>query len=314
MATFEEWSKKHKFSESLSKALTETGLADLDTLRELKKEHIAEDETLSALNLGDKLKLGAALRDLTTPATSAATEQKEEPITTKSLASQPVELEAVTKLLGALGISQQSSQNPPTQGKKKLSIPDFVSYATTAYDDQEQDVLKSEGGGPSLVLKTKRKPRVEEVSLGQFISSNARIMLELQKRGEMSDAVLTDYCEHMIRVGDYTQTHTVPSVMLYDDRVREDQLRKHKSWADDYQHAAMHLLVKRPPKQNNNGGNYNKRRQHTDERPCLDYNNAKGCNRTYCKYAHVCAEKDCTGKHPQYQHPSSQPASGAPRR
>ena len=45
---------------------------------------------------------------------------------------------------------------------------------------------------------------------------------------------------------------------------------------------------------------------------CLDYNNESRCQRTVCRYSHVCAEEGSQAAHPQYQHGAKHPKRQCP--
>ena len=156
---------------------------------------------------------------------------------------------------------------------------------------------------------SRRKPKIQEVTLSQWVSANARIMSKLIADGTLSDTRdFLDYLEYTSRVGDLVQTHRVSSVMLFDNKFQQDQAAAGSRWSEYNWHACLFHLEKRA------SGTSAKRRAGTRKTRdksgkfiCLDYNNESGCQRTVCRYSHVCAEEGCQAAHPQYQHGAKHP-------
>ena len=190
---------------------------------------------------------------------------------------------------------------------------DFVSFANATHGDEETELLTDNNGTSITMKNSRRKPKIQKVTLSQWVSANARIMSKLIADGTLSDTKdLLDYLEYTSRVGDLVQMHTIPSVMLFDNKFRQDQAAAGSRWSEYNWHACLFHFEKRAsgtsakqPVKRRAGT-----RKTTDESGkfiCLDYNNESGCQRTVCRYSHVWAEDGCQAAHPQYQHGAKHP-------
>ena len=131
------------------------------------------------------------------------------------------------------------------------------------------------------------------------MSANARIMAQLIRDGSLpSTDSIQEYLTYTERVGDLVQTHSLTSVLLFDNKFRKDQAETGSSWAEHNWHASTFHLEKRSTPTSKA-----KAKSGSSMPVCLDYNNTAGCGRgTACKFRHVCAEKECGQAHPQFQH------------
>ena len=143
----------------------------------------------------------------------------------------------MAELFGGMGMTEpatvQSTGQPKSKGPNKCySVIDFVSFANATHGDEETELL-SDNNGTSIIMKNSlRKPKIQEVTLSQRVSANARIMSKLIADGILSDTRdLLDYLEYTSRVGDLVQTHTVPSVM-FDNKFRQDQAVAGSRWSE----------------------------------------------------------------------------------
>lgn len=65
------------------------------------------------------------------------------------------------------------------------------------------------------------------------------------KDGQLKDQQeFVEYVDYTAEIGDLMQTHTVPSVMLYDNRFRQDQAESQAKWSVDNWHASLFHLEK----------------------------------------------------------------------
>ena len=130
---------------------------------------------------------------------------------------------------------------------KPYLIPDFVTRATqgTGSESLEREVCMQ--GGAQLVLRQANvRPLPEQVTLAQFLSTNARIMAKLIREGRLrSQEELLDYLKYTADVGDYAQMCELPSVLLYDKEYRKKQARRKTKWGSDDTHLSTFYLHRR---------------------------------------------------------------------
>ena len=195
-----------------------------------------------------------------------------------------MESDRLAELFGGMGMTEpatvQSTGKPKSKGPNKCySVIDFVSLANAIPGDEETESL-SDNNGTSIIMKnSRRKPKIQEVILSQWVSANARIMSKLIADRILSDTRdFLDYLEYTLRMGDLVQTHTVPSVMLFDNKFRQDQAAAGSRWSEYNWHACLFHLEKRAS--GTSAKQPAKRRAGTRKTTgksgkfiCLDYNN-----------------------------------------
>ncbi|CAH1797461.1 unnamed protein product [Owenia fusiformis] len=221
-----------------------------------------------------------------------------------------------------LSTDNASAKTPvPTEstghnGKKPLLIPDFVTNAYLPQNDQEEISM-----GNNLFYRPGNKtvkPRLDNVTLPQWVSASCRILQQLIKDGaELT--VVKEYVSHMINVGDHAQTNTVTSTLLYEDACRKKQHENMLTWGEDDIHLMNFYLVKKPttprgaPHQRGDRSSNGNPTQNTQSQVknanipiCRQWNSARGCSYgSSCKFTHgKCAENNCGEAHPQYLHAS----------
>ena len=328
-----DWADEYGLTTPTVDALTEEKLVELEVLTELTEDDILGSSMLSQLSLGERLRLCRALAGLCTGVTQEAPPVEpgtipNRPAATADIAADgdireklrqfEMESDRLAELFGGMGMTEpatvQSTGKPKSKGPNKCySVIDFVSFANATHGDEETELL-SDNNGTSIIMKnSRRNPKIQEVTLSQWVSANTRIMSKLIADGTLSDTRdLLDYLEYTSRVGDLEQTHTVPSVMLFDNKFRQDQAAEGSRWSEYNWHACLFHLEKRAS--GNSAKQPAKRRASTRTTTdksgnfiCLDYNNESGCQRTVCRYSHVCAEEGCQAAHPQYQHGAKHP-------
>ena len=194
---------------------------------------------------------------------------------------------------------------------KPLVIGDFVSRATEGTVDTSEQRLFSQGGSQVILRSCRQKPLPEQVSLAQWISANARILQRLIANGELSSKGIVDYLEYTSDFGDYAQVCEKESLMIYDHEYRLKQARKKTQWGVEDVHLANFYLQRKnrhPGTQTSKTNNSWNRQPSTPPRSrdsaggeiCRTFNGS-GCQRSFCKYSHVCAIcKD--GTHSQTAH------------
>jgi hypothetical protein len=153
--------------------------------------------------------------------------------------------------------------------------------------------LTSKSG--QLGLKTCKSAAVEAMSVGDWITGNANAVAQMVadgeliaiKDGKLDTGDLMELLKHIARVGDLLDLGFEKSrVWRYDDDCRLTQAAS-GSWAStaaDIGLAATHLMAPLRQGETGGAGRQQRRRQGT----CYDFNKLSGCQRTACKFAHVC--------------------------
>ncbi len=328
---FKSWASESGLTTETVKLLEEQALTCDRGLRAVK------DSELEALELplGQRVLLREAASSLrpqqaqaTPTAASQMTEQSSaEKSTLRNLATDS-ELNELVRQLGdchlkdLLAMNQSGNADHGSlvtgKGERPLLIPDFVKLPKGVYNEDYDEVLAGNFTLSSqLVVRTKKKPSVEQVSLAQWIGASCRILLRLIEQDKASPAMIKDYLEYCAEVGDLCQTYTTTSVMLLDNAHRIMQTKNHCSWKDTDMHSRNFYLEKKPahpttqkPTANRNIPAQGKRNRPVDAQGrqiCISYNQPSGCPYPSCKFQHVCTASGCGGSHPQHQHDTLPP-------
>ncbi|CAH1799571.1 unnamed protein product [Owenia fusiformis] len=197
--------------------------------------------------------------------------------------------------------------NDTDKGKEPiLLINDFVRDGKLGryMHEDEQYITKD------LVYKVNKKPKIENVTLPQWVSANAEIMIQMIKKGLITDLNdVVKYAQHTKAVGDLAQIYTIPSLMVYDNAFRIKQSEGAADWGIDDQHLVnFHLSKKLPSEFKKSGIEERKARQtqpqSQDNILCRQWNTLSGCSYgTQCKFAHgKCNVSGCSQAHPAYLH------------
>ena len=271
---------------------------------------------------------------------TTAVESEGKPVTTKSLA-QDGGLEELLKqikgvgsldysllTLGATGQTvsdpiQRMDSNPQVflgnaqqkkGGEKPLLIPDLVS---TLYNDSTCEEEHDLGGpfGAKIVFRAARlsKLKLENISLSMWVAANARIMHELVQKGKLTETCqISDYLSYTVRIAEPLESHTLASVVLYDNEYRKLQNTYGFRWGSDSQLLHTRLLIKRRVVHQPNNSSQTKltatnSRSTTNSQPqsiCRQFNSLSGCHWPNCRFHHICIVAICNQPHPQHQHPT----------
>ena len=192
------------------------------------------------------------------------------------------------------------------QVKKPLLIPDYVVNPKETEHDDDRELFA--GSGYRVCLKaSKLKPRPENVSVPQWISANARILLKLI-REDANMAVVKAYTEYTAEIGDYLQTCATSSVFILDDAHRRQVSKGETTYDRISEHQRYFYLqksAKNDPQQGRTGGKAAKKGGPVDEygrEVCRNWNKRSGCQFINCKFQHgkcsICLATD----HKAYDH------------
>ena len=195
--------------------------------------------------------------------------------------------------------TQHQAQSKKEGELKPLLIPDFKSTANynESFED-EQEIGKS--AGARIVLRS-------------WVAANVRIMHKLSNTGKLSGpSQIADDLSYTVKVAELLESHTLASVVIYDNKYRKLQHQYRFLWGSDLQHLHIRFLVKhRPLTQSNQtlARPYTESRSNSGRPPqfvrpiCRQFNSSSGCNWPQCRFQHVCLVVNCSQPHPQHEHP-----------
>ena len=134
--------------------------------------------------------------------------------------------------------------NSKTLGMSKpLLIPDFVDYRADPYDEQE---IASSSSTSVFVRSLKEKPKLESVTISNWIADNAKIMDQLIVSGQLkSQSDISDYLAYTVKIAELVEAFTWPSVIQYDNEYRKRQFQYGFRWGSDSQHLHRRFFKQR---------------------------------------------------------------------
>jgi hypothetical protein len=188
-------------------------------------------------------------------------------------------------------------------GKSPLYIPDYVLNPTASSRVSEQHL------GRGLVLRDSRsRIKTEDITAEQWAGANARILIELMENMEWEQVI--DYLRYTAQIADLMQVCKRSSVMLLDESHRTRIHTQGGRWDQIDQMKAYVFLNKKEEEQkptNKRQWGYNRESargpKDNSGRPiCLQYNTEAGCQRTPCRFVHMCSTPGCHDAHPRFKH------------
>ena len=215
--------------------------------------------------------------------------------------------------------------NHITRGKA-LRVVDFVSRIRPSEDEK---VLSCDNNCKLTLTLQDTKPKLSAVTVEQFNIANLRIFYELLFSGKLSTLrAIQEYLSYAIKVLELATKYTWESVLLYDDEFRILQHTYGFSWSTDHSHLHEVVLMPRwavrlphfkqgypssPPYNIPETGNKGLPPNAVSHLPsgaeiCRLFNSRKGCQRSPCKFSHVCnrrvGSQACGKAHPGFSHSS----------
>ena len=207
----------------------------------------------------------------------------------------------------------------PTRGKP-LRIIDFVSRIRPSEDER---IFASDNNCVLKLSLQDTKPKLSSVTVEQYNIANLRIFYELLFSNKLSSMQeIREYLAYSIKILELAAKNTWQSVLLYDDEFRVLQHTYGYPWSTDHSHLHEVSLVPRwAAKSNATGASHNSSnnpslgnlksftvaRLPNGEEICRLFNSKKGCQRSPCRYTHVCNRKvgsqACGQNHQGYLHP-----------
>lgn len=205
------------------------------------------------------------------------------------------------------------------KGEKVLRIVDYIDSIIAR--DEERTI--SDGGNAKLVVSYgPKKPRLEHITVQQWVVANTRIFYNLLASNKLiSHSDIQHYLAYTIKIMELSNRYQWVSILKYDDEFRHLQATYNYPWSFDSNHLHTVILepIQRSTKQTTTTTRAPSPRANTnfavttnDGRViCRNFNSARGCTFNNCNYEHVCnrkvnGDKSCGQTHPGVQHNSSQ--------
>ena len=212
-------------------------------------------------------------------------------------------------------LSQPSWQDPQVHianatGKSASPYYDICDFIPNAV---EEELVVGGQGEQKLVIKSApKKPKVENLTLSQWSVANLAILYKLVGEGKLVGNALMDYLSYTTKFYQLVQRCSLVSVLLYDREYRQLQASMGFRWGTDVQH--LHTLHLQPrerqsnqgtnPKKSNQTPNPSKKPERREPGICRNFNSAKGCTYSQCRYKHICIIPGCGQSHPVSSHVS----------
>ena len=202
----------------------------------------------------------------------------------------------------------RSSSHAGEKPKKALYITDYLSKLDGCLSEDEESLVMT--GGSQLTIKQKiKKVEPKNVSVGQWISANSRILDILSD--SMSVEQIACYHEYTRNVGDLLQLYTVSSVMLLDHAHRKHVHATGRAWDNVSRHLDKMFLrlkvgsgsIDEVSASVSTPSVSKPEAIRKSTRPCFAYNSKAGCKYgSECRYKHKCSERGCGKDHPKWDH------------
>ena len=200
------------------------------------------------------------------------------------------------------------------KGEKVLHIADFL--ATLVPTDDER-TISDNGISRQVISYGQCKPRLESVTLSQWVVANTSIFSTLLFAGKLSTACnVKDYLACTVKVMELASRYIWESVLKYDDKFHQLQAAYGYPWSYDSHDplgvtiVSMQAAISKPVQPNNISsssvsGFISKFNAQVKE-ICRNFNRPKGCSLPSCLFSHECNRRvngrPCGSPHTAFQH------------
>ena len=207
------------------------------------------------------------------------------------------------------------------KGERVLRIVDFIDNLVPNTDER---TISEVGFTRPIVSYGPKKPKLESISLAQWVIANTRIFFTLLQLGKLpSPQDVQHYLAYTIKIMELSSKFTWASVLRFDDEFRHLQAICSYPWSYDSNH--LHTVVLEPISASPSLKNATKGVPGTSPGSsfasftsdgkviCRNFNRIKGFILYECHFAHVCNRKvngkACAQSHPFHSHPKGIPPS-----
>ena len=194
------------------------------------------------------------------------------------------------------------------QGEKPLLIVDFVD---NLIPQEEEQTLGTQGQAKIVVSYGPKKPKLESISVHQWVIANTRIFYTLLSANKLNNSETQNYLAYTVKIMELAPKYDWKSILTYDNEFRKLQAMYGHSWNFESNHLNTVLLTPitktQPLKSQSNNTNKLFSNVTSDSKIiCRNFNSAKGCTFPACSFAHVCnrkiAGKACGQSHAGHAH------------
>ena len=128
------------------------------------------------------------------------------------------------------------------KGKKPLLIIDFV---TNIVPQEEEETLGNQGSAKIVVTYGPKKPKLEFISIPQWVVANTRIFYTLLPESKLStQSAIQDYLAYTVEIMELIARYDWKSILMYDNEFRKLQAIYKFSWSFDSTH--LHTVSLQP--------------------------------------------------------------------
>ena len=185
------------------------------------------------------------------------------------------------------------------KGERILPIVDLIDKIVPNIDER---TISEVGLTKLMVSYGPKKPKLDSVSLAQWVIGNTRIFFTLLQLGKLpSPTDVQHYLAYTVKIMELSSKFTWASVLKYDDEFRHLQAIYNYPWSYDSPHLHTVLLVpiSAPSRQlpsrlgptTPSLGSLLANSTQEGKIICRNYNRSTGCNLYECHFAHVCNKK-----------------------
>ena len=165
--------------------------------------------------------------------------------------------------------------------------------------------------GVEIEVAKSNKPDTNKIHMAHYLEGALRITREMIVDDALSMQQIVNHINYLIQIACLAQSHSWQQVLNYDTVYRREQFSHGFQWGTTSAFLLNTQLTPTTtnagPKQRNEKNPWNDRPRENVKNPgsgkiiCYDWNGRSGCQRTDCRFEHVCTT--CyTSSHTQMQH------------
>ena len=120
------------------------------------------------------------------------------------------------------------------KGEKPLLIIDFVNNIVP---QEQEETLGNQGSAKIVVTYGPKKPKLESISIPQWVVANTRIFYTLLSEGKLStQSAIQDYLAYTVKIMELIARYDWKSILMYDNEFRKLQAIYKFSWSFESTH------------------------------------------------------------------------------
>ena len=139
--------------------------------------------------------------------------------------------------------TQHQPQSKKEGETKPLHILDFISTATHNGSVEDEQEIGGTADARIILRAPRSKPKLD-ILLSMWVAANARIMHKLSNTGTLSGpSQIADYLSYTVKVAELLESHTLASVVIYENEYRKLQHQYGFHWGSNSQHLKCRALI-----------------------------------------------------------------------